>query len=356
VDPVWSPDSRSILFSSLRDSTRALWRIAVAGDEPVRLTVGSGPESQPSLSRDRRKLAYSTFADALDLAIVEPATGRRHPIATELDESAPDLAPDGSALVYVTGQSGAGSALWLQALSSGDPSGPPRRIAEHSGSINTPELSPDGDWVAFKRESAGRREIWIVSANGGPAERFSEPGVESVHPAWSPSGDRLAYAAQVSGTYRLRVAEVRGGRRYGASIQIPAGGAGSNLLPAWSREGKRIAFLSGEDEIWISPAAERDPDPPLRVGHIAGAGRLRWASDGETIWVAAGRPGSDPRIHRLASGPAAGGSDARPLVDSLPGGAPPGEFDFTADGRWLVYTTQRSRGDIWLVESRTALF
>ena len=48
-EPTWSR-SGWIYFTSLREQTTAIWRIRSAGGAPIRVTMGIGPESQPSMS------------------------------------------------------------------------------------------------------------------------------------------------------------------------------------------------------------------------------------------------------------------------------------------------------------------
>ena len=61
-----------------------------------------------------------------------------------------------------------------------------------------PQISPDGDGVAYVRTSLGimedqkRSEIWTVTADGVDHRRVTEGS----SPRWSPSGDRLAYVAE----------------------------------------------------------------------------------------------------------------------------------------------------------------
>jgi Tol biopolymer transport system component len=71
LTPVWSPDGRRIYFASNRGSTLALWRMAAGRGTPERITMGMGPESHPSISRDGSRLAYSTEAIRRGLVILD---------------------------------------------------------------------------------------------------------------------------------------------------------------------------------------------------------------------------------------------------------------------------------------------
>src|SRR5207253_1882156 len=58
-----------------------------------------------------------------------------------------------------------------------------------------------------------------------------------VYPAWSPDGKRIAYAGAADKALEIFSCDATGGDRR----QLTSLG-GSNGLPAWSPDGKRIAF------------------------------------------------------------------------------------------------------------------
>src|SRR5215470_2801462 len=76
---------------------------------------------------------------------------------------------------------------------------------------NSPEISPDGHWVAYVRISADimsdrfRRSIWLVSDDG----RIHRPLVQGAgnysSPVWSPNGRAVAYVASEESGAELRV-------------------------------------------------------------------------------------------------------------------------------------------------------
>jgi len=355
-EPAWSADGRSVVFSSYREGTRALWRVRAAGGAPERLTLGAGPEGEASLSHDGSRLAYSTFLDDLDIVLLDLVTGRRDVIHSLLLESAPALAADASAIVFTSTRRAGRFDLWLQPLSQGRPAGSPRRLTDLQGSINTPALSPDAQWVAFKLEDASQRaEVWTVRTSGGLPQRISDGGGVDLHPAWSPDGASLAYASERGGQSHIWVAIVRDGRRAGSARQLTSG-ATSDLLPAWSPDGRQVAYLGrqrGQQDVWVAPATGDAPPRCIARGTDP-LGRLRWHAPTGWLWFARVIPGANPRLWKL---PPRGGDPVEALKpDLFKGATDPGEFDLSADGRLLAFTVEEVRGDIWLIEAERGAY
>ncbi len=85
--------------------------------------------------------------------------------------------------------------------------------------VSDPQVSPDGQWVAYV-VSANDREadeahsaIWMVSWDGHQQVRLTNPSSDSEKPRWSPDGHYLAYVGQPAGaeSAQIMVLDRRGG-------------------------------------------------------------------------------------------------------------------------------------------------
>ncbi|WP_406135729.1 serine hydrolase [Streptomyces sp. NBC_01089] len=152
-------------------------------------------------------------------------------------------------------------------------------------------------------------------------------------PALSPDGARIAYV--------LRTADREHDREDRALWTVPAGGGAARRLtrgpadtaPAWSPDGRWIAFLRGGDgptQLWLLPADGGEPEPLTRLP--AGAGTPVWSPDSTTIAFAApvgSRPGTE-----------APGTPPAPVVTD--------RIDHKADGQGLLGT---ARGHLHTVDT-----
>jgi dipeptidyl aminopeptidase/acylaminoacyl peptidase len=84
--------------------------------------------------------------------------------------------------------------------------------------VHDPQISPDGQWVAYSVGSAKLDEdkfeerIWMTPAAGGDAVALTAEGVSSSHPRWSPDGKFLAFlSARNDGKTQVWVLNRQGG-------------------------------------------------------------------------------------------------------------------------------------------------
>src|SRR5467141_1204778 len=120
--------------------------------------------------------------------------------------------------------------------------------------VGNPTISPDGKWVAgavaTPDMSANRNasNIWIVSTGGGEALQLTQSGHDS-SPAWSPDGKTLAFLSSRDGNSQVYVLSMEGGEAHAVTHLS----TGADLVK-WSPDGKTIAFTSS-----VYPDCKDDP-------------------------------------------------------------------------------------------------
>ena len=115
-----------------------------------------------------------------------------------------------------------------------------------------PAWSPVDDWIAHRGCYGSDCGVWLTHADSGERRRLTTGGGDG-QPAWSPDGKWLAYISKEDGNFELyKIA------RDGAGQVRLTNTPQSDGLPVWSPDGKWIAFRSDRDGKWaiyVMPAA-----------------------------------------------------------------------------------------------------
>jgi tricorn protease len=118
------------------------------------------------------------------------------------------------------------------------------RMVNVSRRLSNAHLSPNAARAVFE----ARGEILTVPAEKGDVRVITNtPGVMERYPAWSPDGKTIAYFSDESGEYDLQLAPQSG---EGAVTKIPMPEPGSYRAPQWSPDSQKIAFVDARMRIW----------------------------------------------------------------------------------------------------------
>jgi Tol biopolymer transport system component len=158
-----------------------------------------------------------------------------------------------------------------------------------SAGYSTPAWSPDGRKIAF---GAGKSNVWVMNADGSePLNLTPDPGASDSDPVWSPDGRRIAFLRQWSHRGKRGRSpwefEVYVMNADGSGQRRLARHATSNFAPAWSPDGRKLAFVSDPDP--------GDPHGPFGVSVVNadGSGQRNLtrnpASDSDPVWSPDGR-------------------------------------------------------------------
>jgi hypothetical protein len=214
--------------------------------------------------------------------------------------------------------------------------------------------------IAFTSERDGNREIYTMDREGNAVRRLTESPAAEENPAWSPAWTHLAFQSDRHGNWDIFTmradcdsvaTEVGGGCDLVQLTDDPA----DDLLPAWSPDGRSIAFVStrdGNPEIYVM---DSDGQNQRRLTFSpTGDWRPAWLPDSTHLVFVSDRGGNND-IYQLAvpasgSAPLASEPDLTPVVvdpadDRDPAVRLDGRMLFLSDRDGVIKTYMTVIGD-----------
>jgi Tol biopolymer transport system component len=261
--PAWSPNGKLIALISNRDDPNPFPDVYVMnadGSGLRRVTPGQSEcpptvpcgHATPAWSPNGKRLAFQAFGflDAIDLdgTHLDRLWNR---VGANGGACCPAWSPSGRriAFTYRANSEGAGGQIWLV---NADSTGKRRLVAPPHAPIafTNPTWSPDGSRVAFTygiephppKYGSSTGFIGVVRSDGTGAVTKLKAGGDPWQPAWSHDGRRIAFADHLRwiAVLDLRTHLVRRLRR--------------GTVPSWSPNDRRIAFEGPRGGIFVMNA------------------------------------------------------------------------------------------------------
>ncbi|MEW6531258.1 MAG: Tol-Pal system beta propeller repeat protein TolB [Thermodesulfobacteriota bacterium] len=204
LSPRWSPDGRSLLFTSyMRGQPETWWLETVTGKQAL-ISGRPGLNASARYSPDGREIALSLNNKGIPKIFI--------------------ISPQGDIL---------------------------KRLTDGRGNDISPSWSPDRSAIAYVSDQAGTPQIYLIPVNGGQPRRLTFESNYTTDPDWSPRGDLLTFTARIEGRFHICTI-----RTDGTDMRVLTR-EGSNQAPAWSPDGRMITFAStrdGQSRIWVMDA------------------------------------------------------------------------------------------------------
>jgi len=114
-------------------------------------------------------------------------------------------------------------------------------------------ISPTGKRAVF----TARGEIFTVPREKGPVVNITKtPGIRERYPAWSPDGKWIAFLSEKTGEYEIYIRE---SRRAGPEMQITDDGDCYRWMPLWSPDSKKLLYADSKNRLFYVDIEKRRP-------------------------------------------------------------------------------------------------
>lgn len=219
INSVWSPDARSIIYTSYRRGRPSLFVSHIfEGLPPQELTESGGQNWLPAWSPDGSRIAFASTRD-------------------------------GNEEIYVMNRDGSNA----------------RRLTNHPANDGSPTWSPSGTQIAFRSDRSGGPEIYIMGADGLGLQRLTHEGYAD-RPTWAPAPyNEIAYAARTGPGNDIKVMDLAT-----RTVRQLTFGEGTNESPCFAPNGRHLAFSStrsGKTQIFTMARDGRNLRQMTRVGN-----------------------------------------------------------------------------------------
>lgn len=237
--PKWSPDGKSIAFTSFKDGGPMLYENNLQSGRVRRISGRKGMNTGACWTSDGNRIALTlTREDNQDInqdIFLIDLRGRileRYTNDEAIDVS-PTFSPDGTKMAFVSDRSGTPQ-IWVKDLENRE-KGEERLTFPGMGDDTfeskynyTPDWSSRNQ-IAFSGDSDTGRDIFTMNPDGSNLRRLTENRGVNEDPSWSPDGRYIVFSSNRDGGFHLYIMNSSGFNQRRISFQ-----KGEQTDPSWS--------------------------------------------------------------------------------------------------------------------------
>jgi GDSL-like lipase/acylhydrolase family protein/WD40 repeat protein len=297
----------------------------------VRIALQAAPRPNAPVGRNGRIAFASNRLGGSDIFVTN--SNGTFPVNLTLalgDDIDPAWSPDGTRIAFASNRDGDNEIYVMDDDGTGV-----AQLTSNSADDRDPTWSPNGQFLAFRSSRTGNNEIFRMTASGGSQTNLTNNSASDFLPDWSPDGSEIAFQRFTSGSSTGQGNEV---------LKMNADGQGqTNLVnnaasindgaPAWSPDGRTIAFHSNRDgDFEVFTMTWEGGSVSQRTANGASDGEPDWSPDGALMTFHSNRDGSNDIFTMTSSG----GSQTNRTLDAANDVSPSWQADSTPPATSIV--------------------
>jgi eukaryotic-like serine/threonine-protein kinase len=210
-----SPDGTRAAVD-VRDQERDIWVWDISRETLSRLSFGRGLDTFPVWSPDSRRIVYSRASRGTLLVRDADGTGQEQTLAEgDYVQFAQSFMPDGQRLLVTQQRSTNDLAL----LDTRDPAGSGTLVVDSAFVDGPGDVSPDGRWLAYQSNESGIDQIYVRALDTSAGGRVQVSQAGGTKPAWARNQRELFYL-DVSGALMSVPVSTGGAFTSGPAVKI----------------------------------------------------------------------------------------------------------------------------------------
>lgn len=329
----WNAQEEIIFSGDLNGNTN-LWMIPAAGGTPVQITRGSGPDLNPAVSADLRRLLYVQQQSIGHLWLASLRDGAARQLTfDDANLSAPAFSNDGKRIAYVVTDphpSGTISSLTIMDREGGEKT----VLLTGEGNVHAPLWSDNGRWIAYAAHADtvphDEARTYLIEAENPNGAREIGRGLPT---KWL--DERTVLTQNVSGTWACSVDGGPPQRYFRDSTYATPVLGGRYILYA-------DVVPSRRSGVWIEPSSARENPGAGPKQLIKSLSSYQIDPAGAFVYYVS--PQNTLRRVRIPDG------KDEPLPGAFPGLRRGAAFCLSPDGQSVTYLDSRTTGKLVMID------